>query len=69
MTRRLSLLLSVATLSAACGGPSVETLLPPFRAELQRLSTEADAADRIAVAGMDGWVFFGPELRHLGAGR
>jgi hypothetical protein len=69
MTRRLSLLLSVATLSAGCGGPSVETLLPPFRAELQRLSAEADAADRIAVAGVDGWVFFGPELRHLGAGR
>ncbi|MDA1093423.1 MAG: hypothetical protein O3A25_09190 [Acidobacteria bacterium] len=69
MTRWPGLLLCVATLSVACGGPSIDTLLPPFRSELQRLAAEAEQADRIAVSGVDDWVFFAPELRHLGAGR
>lgn len=69
MSRLRTVLVALATLLAACGGPSIDELLPPFRAELQRLASEAAGADHIAVTGLDGWVFFGPELHHLGAGR
>jgi len=33
------------------------------------LSAEAEAGDRTALAGKDGWLFLAAELRHLGAGR
>lgn len=69
MTRLRSLLFLAVSTSAACGGPDVDTLLPPFRAELQRLATAAEGADQMAVNGVDGWVFAGPELRHLSAER
>ena len=69
MTRLRSLLLPVVFTAAACGGPDVDALLPPFRAELQRLAAEAERTDQIAVTGEDGWVFFGPELRHVSIGR
>ena len=69
MSRLRTVLVPLATLLAACGGPSIDELLPPFRAELQRLASEAAGADHIAVTGLDGWVFFGPELHHLSAGR
>ena len=58
----------VALLCIGCGGPSVDEIIPPFRAELRQLSDEADQEARIGVAGVDGWVFYGPELRHLSAG-
>jgi alginate O-acetyltransferase complex protein AlgJ len=54
--------------AAACGGPDVDALLPPFRAELERLAAEAERDDQVAVTGEDGWVFSGPELRHVSAG-
>jgi hypothetical protein len=69
MTRLRSLLLLAVFTAAACGGPDVDALLPPFRAELQRLAAQAERADQIAVTGEDGWVFFGPELRHASVGR
>ena len=59
---------TVTLLCIGCGGPSVDELIPPFRAELQQLANEADRDARIGIAGVDDWVFFGPELRHLSAG-
>jgi alginate O-acetyltransferase complex protein AlgJ len=61
--------LASSLLLAGCGGPDIDALIGPFRAELARLAGEAEAADRIAVPGVDGWVFFGPELRHLSVDR
>ena len=52
------------TLAMGCVGTDIEALVIPFRAELARLAREAENADRIGVTGIDGWVFFGPELRH-----
>ena len=57
--------LASSLLLAGCGGPDVDELIGPFRTELARLAGDAEAADRIGVTGVDGWVFFGPELRHL----
>ena len=60
--------LASSLLLAGCG-PDIDALIGPFRAELARLAGEAEAVNRIAVPGVDGWVFFGPELRHLSVGR
>ena len=57
--------LASTTVVNACGGPDIDALVTPFRAELARLAREAESADRIGVTGLDDWVFFGPELRHL----
>jgi len=52
-----------------CGAPNIDQLIESFQGELGRLAREAAAAERIAVPGIDGWIFFGPELRHLSVGR
>lgn len=49
----------------ACASPDPEALINPFREELARLASEAESKPRGAVPGLDGWIFFGPELRHL----
>ena len=54
---------------AGCGDPDLNELIGSFRAELGRLAREAATDGRIAVPGLDGWIFFGPELRHLSLGR
>lgn len=56
---------TVATLLAGCAGPDADAVLAPFRTELDRLAREAQADRRVAVAGLDGWLFFGPGLRHV----
>ena len=61
--------LATTLLIAGCGGRDIDELIGPFRTELARLASDADTADRIGVTGLDGWVFFGPELRHLSLGR
>ena len=55
----------VSSLLLAGCGPDIDELIGPFRTELARLAADAEAADRIGVTGLDGWMFFGPELRHL----
>ncbi len=61
--------LALTLLHAGCGGPDIDELIEPFRTDLARLASDAETADRIGVTGRDGWVFFGPELRHLSLGR
>ena len=61
--------LVLATLVIACGGPNIDALVTPYRTELARLARDAESAEQIAVTGLDGWVFFGPELRHLSLDR
>ena len=61
--------LATALLIAGCGGPDIDELVGPFRTELARLASDAETADRIGVTGLDGWMFFGPELRHLSLAR
>ncbi len=63
---RLAAGAAAMTLLGGCGGPDVGKVLAPFRAELDRLAHEAEAEQRIAVSGLDDWLFFGPELRHVG---
>ena len=54
---------AAAALLAACGAPDAGPVLAPFRAELDRLAREAETAERIAVRGVDDWLFLAPELR------
>ena len=61
--------LALTTVLSGCGGPDIGELVTQFRAELGRLERESRTAGRIAVRGLDGWVFFGPELRHLSLGQ
>ena len=53
-------------LLASCGRPDAGAVLDPFRAELRRLAGEAEAERRVAVAGLDGWLFSASELRRVG---
>ena len=62
---RLAAGAAAMTLLGGCGGPDVREVLAPFRAELARLAHEAEAEQRIAVSGLDDWLFFGPELRQV----
>ena len=61
--------LASTLLHAGCAGPDIGELIGPFRTELARLASDAENADRIVVAGLDGWMFFGPELRHVSVER
>ena len=66
MTQAVSRLVAgaaAATLLSACGAPDAGPVLAPFRAELGRLAREAEAAQRIAVRGVDDWLFPASELR------
>ena len=60
---------AAATLLAACGAPDAGPVLAPFRAELDRLAREAETAQRLAVGGVDDWLFLAPELRVVGLDR
>ena len=59
---------AAAVLLAACGAPDAGPVLAPFRAELDRLAREAETAERIAVGGVDDWLFLAPELRLVSRG-
>ena len=52
-------------LLVACGRPDAGPVLAPFQAELHRLAGEAEAAERIAVRGIEDWLFLGAELRQV----
>jgi len=54
---------------SATAQPATTEQVEAFRARCSALATAASAADRRAVLGRDGWMFFAAELRHLGVGR
>jgi len=64
---RLAVLTLVAV-TAACGSPLPEGLIVDFRAVCAGLAREADTDESIAIRGLDDWLFFGPELRHVSVG-
>lgn len=54
----------------SCGGGGTESLDPAaLFAEWASLAQSAEQQDTIVVDGREGWLFFGPELRHLGVGK
>jgi len=65
---RFALLVCVLTISCSREGPQ-----PPDATELftqwAGLAVEAETQETIVVEGSEGWLFFGPELRHLGVGK
>ena len=62
---RLAAGAAAVTFLGACGAPDPGEVLAPFQVELARLAREAEGAQRIAVAGLDDWLFLGRELRHV----
>ena len=60
---------SIAVVTA-CGPAPAELgdVLPRFRQTVGTLAADAEAAGRTTVPGLDDWLFFGPELRHMSLG-
>ena len=67
--RAAAAILAASLSITGCSEPDMDGPIASFRAELGRLARDAATAGRIAVPGLDGWIFFGPELRHLSVGR
>ena len=70
MTRTIPWSIGLVLLSISCGGGSPE---PPDAAALfaqwASLARYAEQQETIVVEGLEGWLFFGPELRHLSVGK
>lgn len=62
--------LGVALLAVllVAGGTSGSESPDRGRAEFARLAAQTEQASKPVVRGQDGWLFFGPELRHLSLG-
>lgn len=58
------LFVSIATLAAGA-----EHLPVPALNEAAQLAAEAETNGRTTILGREGWMYFAPELRHLGAGK
>jgi alginate O-acetyltransferase complex protein AlgJ len=66
--RRAGRAAAAAIVAAACGGGADEAA-ERFRRWCADRAAEAERAGTAVVAGEDGWLFFAPELRFVGAGR
>ena len=55
-----------ATVAAA---EVLDPTIAAFRHECAATAAAAEQANTITVTGKDGWLFFGPELRHVGVGQ
>ena len=53
----------------ACDAAIPEGLVDQFRSLAAEQAASAERRATIVVAGIDGWLFFGPELRHVSVGR
>ena len=62
---------AVTLLTLSCGGGVAQTPLDEdaLLAEWASLAQTAEQQETIVVEGREGWLFFGPELRHLGVGQ
>lgn len=76
MTRISAVLLSCVAVAAgaACVGPSDTGAVAESRSDAERVrqalqSRLATAGGALVVEGLDGWLFFVPELRHVVAGK
>jgi hypothetical protein len=69
MTRKTLGFIGLALLSFSCGEGGTEQLdTNALFTEWANLARSAEEQDSIVVEGRDGWLFFAPELRHLGVG-
>jgi alginate O-acetyltransferase complex protein AlgJ len=64
--RRLAHTFLLAT--QACAVEPPPDLAGVIRKEAAALASEAERRGAITIGGRDGWLFFAPELRHVGAG-
>ena len=69
LMQRAARAVAVAGLLLACGREVPEGLLEQFRSDLAERAEAAARRDSIVVGGLDDWLFLGPELRHVAAGR
>lgn len=60
---------TLAGLLLACNQGLPDGLIEQFRAAAAQRAAAAEQRDSIAVAGVDDWLFFAPELRHVSVGR
>ena len=64
--------LTAAAIAAApaCGPPPADLgdVVPRFQETARTLAANAEAEGRTTVPGLDDWLFFGPELRHVSVG-
>lgn len=76
--RSITFALTLVTLLTGSVAPSANLPTPPnasieateaFRAECAAKAKAALAGNSITAKGRDGWLFFGPELRHISVGR
>ena len=51
-----------------CTPGASEELIEQFRASTAEIAAESEGRDTLTVVGLDGWLFFAPELRHLSVG-
>ncbi len=69
MMQRPARVAAVTGLLLACGPDVPEGLLEQFRSGLAEQAAAAARRDSLVVDGLDDWLFLGPELRHVAAGR
>jgi alginate O-acetyltransferase complex protein AlgJ len=62
-----AMILLASVIPAFAVAPSPKTLRA-FQADCAKKAEAVAKAGRMTVAGKDGWLFFGPELRHLSVG-
>ena len=67
--RRAARAVAVAGLLLACDRGVPEGLIEQFRSGLAERAAAAARRDSSVVGGLDDWLFLGPELRHVAAGR
>ena len=53
---------------AGCTPGASEELIERFRANTAEIAAESERREALTVVGLDGWLFFAPELRHLSVG-
>ena len=65
---RFTLLVCALAISCSREGPQPPDIAKLFT-QWSSLALEAEKQETIVVEGGEGWLFFGPELRHLGVGK
>ena len=68
MTRFPACVYLLTAAMAGCTPGASEELIEQFRATTAEIAAESERRDALTVVGLDGWLFFAPELRHLSVG-